>query len=49
MKKCPFCPCYFETDSDYNKHMEAFGWKKEEHLRKFYEVHRRMEWWSNIG
>jgi len=29
--------------------MEAFGWKKEEHLHKFYEVHRRMEWWSDIG
>jgi uncharacterized C2H2 Zn-finger protein len=43
MKQCPFCPCQFETESDYNLHMETFGWNKEEHMYKFRNVHRQME------
>ena len=43
-KTCPFCPCRFSSETDFDKHMETFGWKQEEHLRKFYEVHRRLEW-----
>jgi hypothetical protein len=42
MKQCPYCPCEFETEHDYELHMRAFGTNKEEHLRRFWE-HGRVE------
>jgi uncharacterized C2H2 Zn-finger protein len=42
MKQCPFCPCVFETEADYEAHMKAFGTNEEEHLRRF-QTHRRLE------
>lgn len=44
MKKCPFCSCTFETETDYNLHMNAFGWNKEEHLKKLYYARRQLNW-----
>ena len=42
MKQCPYCPCMFETEADYEAHMKAFGNNKEEHLRRF-QTHLRVE------
>jgi hypothetical protein len=35
MKKCPYCSCEFETQSDFEAHMKAFGSNREEHLFRF--------------
>lgn len=42
MKQCPYCPCVFETEADYEAHMKAFGTNKEEHLRRF-QTHNYLE------
>jgi hypothetical protein len=39
MKKCPYCPCEFEANSDFQQHMETFGYDKEMHLTKYYRIH----------
>lgn len=44
LRVCPFCQCTFETDHDYNLHMNAFGWNKEEHLRNLMKARRLLNW-----
>lgn len=43
MKKCPYCPCEFETQADYEAHMKAFGSDEEEHLFRF-RKHKQFEY-----
>jgi len=40
--KCPFCPCWFATETDFNKHMDAFGWVQKDHLEKYATIQRRF-------
>jgi uncharacterized C2H2 Zn-finger protein len=47
LKVCPFCDCTFETDHDYTLHMNAFGWKKEEHLQNLIKARRLLNWSYN--
>lgn len=47
--KCPYCPCMFGTEVDYQAHLREFSTNRVEHLRKFVEVHelssdRRKKW-----
>ena len=41
--KCPHCPCYFCTEVDLKRRMDAFGNDPQEHLRNWRETHRRIE------
>lgn len=49
MKRCPFCPCEFETEEDYKLHMQAFGWLLEQHRDRFQRVHRRAEYEGDLN
>ncbi|MDH5374359.1 MAG: hypothetical protein OEY40_00915 [Candidatus Bathyarchaeota archaeon] len=41
--ECKFCPCVFENEEDLKKHMETFGYDREEHLRKWKRSHYDLE------
>lgn len=43
MKKCAFCGCEFEADSDFTLHMDTFGWDETAHRTKFRSVHRMLD------
>jgi len=47
--KCPYCPCMFGSEVDFQAHLRGFGINRVEHLRKFVEIHelsadRRKKW-----
>jgi len=37
--KCPFCPCWFVCEEDFEIHMKAFGRDKENHFVKYLRKH----------
>lgn len=41
MYKCQFCPCEFASESDLDRHLEAFG--RRGHLQKFQKLHEDAE------
>ena len=47
--KWPYCPCTFGTEVDFQAHLKGFGYDRDEHLRKFVEIHdlssdRKKKW-----
>ena len=47
--RCPFCPCYFLTRQDLERHMAAFGSNREEHSEDYRKTHGRVEYGSASG
>jgi Zn-finger nucleic acid-binding protein len=41
--KCPHCACIFLTQTDLEKHMDAFSEQKEQHEYNYKKTHGRME------
>ncbi len=41
--KCPHCACIFLTQTDLEKHMDAFSDQKEHHEYNYKKTHSRME------
>ena len=47
--KCPYCPCMFGSELDFQAHLRGFGDGGIKHFRKFVEIHnlssdRKKRW-----
>lgn len=41
--KCPHCACCFCSEADLQRHIDAYGDSKAEHIGEFKKVHGRLE------
>ena len=41
--ECPYCVCYFVSQSDLQSHLDAFGTNKYEHIQKLDEAHKSVD------
>lgn len=43
MFQCKFCKCIFVSKEDLKRHMDEFGYDREEHIRKWKRAHYDIE------